>query len=64
MTLRSARAAHGRRPSLSQLAMGVVSHGYGGLGGVSDGGDGWQACRSRQGDIGHMSGDYRALTEC
>ena len=37
--------------------MGVVSHGYGGLGGGMDGGGGWYACGTKPMGFGCMSGD-------
>ena len=40
----------------------IVSHGYGGLGGVRDGGGGWVAFGTKS-EVGHMSGDARTLPE-
>ena len=45
--------------------IGVVSHSYGVLGGGKDGGGGgWQACWTKPGGVGRMSGDVSALPEC
>ena len=52
----------GRRVGHS-LCMCVVSHGFDGLGGASDGGGGLYACETRPGD-GCMSGDAGAFQEC
>ena len=43
--------------------IGELSHSYGGLGGGRDKGHGWQACETKPGGVGDVSGDPRALLE-
>ena len=43
-----------------RLDMGLVRRRYGGLGGDKDGGGGWEACGTKAGGNGHISGDAGA----